>query len=394
MFAFLFTMSIFSTKKPAIAIIFDIGNSSVGGAAVLLHPKNKPKLLYTVRKDMAFQEKFDFERFVSSVLETLEKVASDISSVKLPPYSEKVFSCFLSSPWYVSQTRIVKKNFESPVKISSRMIEEIQRKEISDFKALEIKEMGEDAIILETKTIQTKLNGYETNDPAGKEATDLQMAMYISISPQKIINSLTEKIKNVFHSHTIHFNSFPFSSFVAIRDMFHEKNFLFMDISGEATDISLVRDNILRETAAFPLGKNFLLRKISGDTGSTFQESASQFRMARNEELEENSGDKVKKALETAGQEWVKGFQNNLSSLLGQKELLSHDVFITSDDDVSKWFVENLQSVETDQFFAAGKNFTVRHLNSIFLSSFCDSETAVERDPFLMIESIFVNRFV
>ncbi|MCX6736323.1 MAG: hypothetical protein NTZ13_04530 [Candidatus Parcubacteria bacterium] len=394
MFAFLFMMSIFSSKKPAIAIIFDIGNSSVGGAAVLLHPKNKPKLLHTVRKDMASQEKFDVDRFVSSMIETLEKVAQDISAVHLPPHSEKVFSCFLSSPWYVSQTRMIQKNFETPVKISSRMLEEIQRKEIGDFKALEIKEMGADAIVLETKIIQTKLNGYETSDPEGKEATDFQMAMYVSISPEKIVESITEKIKKIFHAHSLHFHSFPFSSFVVIRDLFHEKNFLFMDISGEVTDLTLVRDNTLRETVAFPLGKNFLMRKIANDTGSTLQESASQFRMSKNGELGEKSVGEVKTALETASKEWIDGFQNSLSAVLGKGELFFRDIFITSDNDVSKWFIENLQDVETNQLSVTGNAFTVRHLNSVFLSPFCESENTVERDSFLMIESIFVNRFV
>ncbi len=387
-------MSIFSSKKPAIAIIFDIGNSSVGGAAVLLHPKNKPKLLYSVRKEMVSQEKFDFDRFVSSMLETLEKVAQDISAVNLPAHSEKVFSCFLSSPWYVSQTRIIKKNFEKPIRISSRMLEEIQRKEIGDFKALEIKEMGADAVVLETKIIQTKLNGYETSNPEGKEATDFQMAMYVSISPEKIVESITEKIKKIFHAHSLHFNSFPFASFVVIRDLFHEKNFLFMDISGEVTDLTLVRDNILRDTVAFPLGKNFLIRKIAKDTGSTFQESVSQFRMSKNGEMEEKSVSEVKKALETASREWIQGFQNSLSDVLGKRELFSRDIFITSDSDVSKWFIENLQDVETNQFSIIGNVFRVRHLNAVFLSPFCESEKAVERDPFLMIESIFVNRFV
>jgi hypothetical protein len=385
-------MSIFSSNKPQIAIIFDIGSSSVGGAAVLLFPKRKPKVLYTARRDMAFQENFHFERFVSSMMETLEKVAQDVSSVKLPPHSEKTFSCFFASPWYASQTRILKKSFGNSVKIDEELLKETEEKEIETFKAQEIKKMGGDAIILETETIQTKLNGYETSNPIGKEATDFQTAIYISISPGKIAQTITERIKKVFHAHSVHFNSFPFSSFVVARDIFHEKSFLFMDISGEVSDISIVRDNVLQETVAFPLGKNFLIRKIAGETDSTFQEALSQFHMAKGEELEEEHDKKVKKALDAASKEWITAFQNALKSVSGRKELLPRDIFITADDDVSKWFIENLQDSGSDSFSVVGNVFNVRHLNGSFLSSFCDSETAVERDSFLMIEAIFINR--
>ncbi|MFA6565832.1 MAG: hypothetical protein WCT48_03750 [Candidatus Paceibacterota bacterium] len=391
--AFPSKMSIFHSSKPKIAVIFDIGSSSVGGAAVLLSPSQKPKMLYSVRRDMAFQENFHFERFVSSMLETLEKVAQDISAVKLPPHSEKTFSCLFASPWYASQTRILKKSFGAPVKINEDLLKETEEKEIEAFKAQEIKKMGGDAVILETKTIQTKLNGYETGNPLGKEATDFQTAIYISISPNKIVQTITEKIKKVFHAHSVHFNSFPFSSFVVLRDIFHEKSFLFMDISGEVSDISIVRDNVMQETVAFPLGKNFLIRKIASETDSSFQEALSSFHMSKNEELEDHQDKKVKKALDMAAKEWITSFQNALRSISGRKELLPRDIFITADDDVSKWFVESLQDAGASSFSVVGNVFNVRHLNGTFLSSFCDSETAVERDSFLMIESLFINRF-
>ena len=392
MFVFPFKMSIFSSNKPKIAIVFDIGSSSVGGAAVLLYPESKPKLLYSVRKDMVFQENFRFERFVASMLETLEKVAQDVSKVTLPPHSEKTFSCFLASPWYASQTRVLKKKFDVPFKVNEKLLDETLQKEIEDFKTQEVQKMGSDAVILETKTIQTKLNGYETSNPIGKEAIDFQTAIYISISPNKIVQTITEKIKKTFHAHSLHFNSFPFSSFVVMRDMFHEKNFLFMDISGEVSDISIVRDNILQETVAFPLGKNFLIRKLASEIGSTFQEAASQFRMAKNEELEEGHDKKVKKTLDKVGKEWITAFQNSLQSISGRKELLPRDIFITADEDVSRWFIENLQDSGADSLSVAGAVFNIRHLNGPFFSSFCDSETSVERDAFLMIESLFINR--
>ena len=106
-------MGIFSSNKPHIATIIDIGSSSIGASAVLLYPDKKPSVLYTIRKDMAFQEKFNFDRFVLSMLETLENVVQELSSFPLPSHSDQTTLCVFSSPWYASQTRSVKKTFET-----------------------------------------------------------------------------------------------------------------------------------------------------------------------------------------------------------------------------------------------------------------------------------------
>lgn len=392
--ALFFKMSIFSSHKPKIAVIIDIGSSSVGAAAVLLFPEKKPRVFYSVREEMHFQEHFVFERFASSMLQTLEKILAKVSAVELPAHSEQVFSCFLASPWYASQTIQLEKRFRDPTAFNEDTLDELQKKEIKDFQRREIEKIGRDAIILETKIIQTKLNGYETDDPFGKKAMEAEVAIYASISSEKIVKAINDRIKRAFPVCTPQFHSFSLASFSAMRDLFHEKNFLFMDIAGEVSDLSIVRDDILQETIAFPSGKNTLIRKISMETGSNFQEAASLFRMAKEGGIIGGSkGKKARKAMIVSGGEWMSAFQNALSSA-SEDRIFPRDLFITADGDVSAWFIENLQDSGTGSFSVVGNAFTIRHLNGSFLSSFCESEAGVLRDPFLMIESLFLHRSV
>lgn len=392
----LFEMGIFSFNKSNLTTIVDIGSSSIGVATVLLHPDQKPKIIHSIRKDIVFQENFRFDRFVVSMLDTLEKTTQELSHLSVPSHTERTFLCVLASPWYASQTRILKKTFEHPTKIEEKFLDEIHEKEIAAFKERELEIMGNDAVILEIETIQTKLNGYETSDPFKKEASDFQTAMYVSISPHKIVQSITEKIRKAFHGKVLHFSSFPFASFVTVRDIFHEKNFLLMDISGEVTDISVVRDNILQETVSIPLGKNFLIRKIASETGSTFQEAVSEFHMTDNSEGEEHDEKKIKKAMEKAGKEWLFECQNVLSPVVERQEILPHDVFVTADEDVSAWFIGNIQELGSPSFSLTltSDTFNARHLNAPFLASFCELESGITRDSFLMVESLFAKRFI
>jgi hypothetical protein len=306
-----------------------------------------------------------------------------------------VFSVFFSSPWYASQTRVSKQSFTSPTIITDKLLHDIQTREVENFREFEMKKLGKDAIVLETQNVQVKLNGYETAAPEGKRASVLQTSTYVSIVPEKIIRAVKEKISGIFHNRDVSFYTFSFSSFAVIRDIFfHKKDFFFLDISGEVTDVSIVRDNVLQETRTFPQGKNFLLRKLALGLGASHAEALSFFRMEASKKLAEAEDQKVKTIMSAAGKEWLSEFRGALYELSREGGFLPHDMFFTADEDVSAWFTENIQNQEMPEITLAEKTFTVRHLDSPFLSSFCESEKGVGRDPFLIIEAIFLAKLL
>lgn len=375
--------------------MFDVGSSSVGVAAIMLSPQSKPKVLFSAREQMVFQENLKFDRFVSSMLGTLEKAGRTLEGVTLPPHSGKTFSVFFSSPWYASQMRVSKKTFAAPTLVTEKLLQDIQKKEVEDFTTFEMEKLGKDAAVIEAQNVQVKLNGYETAAPEGKLASMLQTSVYVSIVPKKIVHAVTEKISGIFHSRSVSFHTFSFSSFAVIRDIFfHQKDFFFLDISGEVTDVSIVWDNVLEETRTFPQGKNFLLRKIAAGFGASHEEALSFFTMAASKKLAEKEEQKVKKIMMEAGREWLSEFRGSLYSLSRDGGFLPHDIFFTADADVSAWFAENIQDQEMSEITLAEKTFTVRHLDASFLSSFCESEKGAARDPFLMIESVFLSKLM
>jgi len=136
--------------------------------------------------------------------------------------------------------------------VSKRVVEDLVAREIESFKVLNIgkyKRMGEEDVeIMETHTVQVKLNGYITDNPYGMRAKNLEMSLYISMAPKRVLSSVKSRITKTFGSRNIKFCSFSLTAFSTIRDIFSHKNdFLFMDISGEVADISLVKGNVLLE---------------------------------------------------------------------------------------------------------------------------------------------------
>src|SRR3989344_6115618 len=103
-------MDVFSffknSDKSTVIAVFDIGSASVGGALISFHAGEKPKIIWSARESMVFQNDLNFVRFLSSRLEPLEKVLIKMQHSEMP--HPRRFLCIFSSPLYASQTRVIK----------------------------------------------------------------------------------------------------------------------------------------------------------------------------------------------------------------------------------------------------------------------------------------------
>ena len=385
-----------NSRESTVIAVFDIGSASVGGALISFHAGEKPKIIWSARESMVFQNDLNFGRFLSSMLETLEKVLIKMQQSEMP--HPRSFLCIFSSPWYASQTRVIKMKQDKEFAVSKRVVEDLVAREIESFKVLNIgkyKRMGEEDVeIMETHTVQVKLNGYITDNPYGMRAKNLEMSLYISMAPKRVLSSVKSRITKTFGSRNIKFCSFSLTAFSTIRDIFSHKNdFLFMDISGEVADISLVKGNVLLETASFPLGKNFLLRRLSSGLNTVHEEVASLFTMYREEKTNDATKEKIQKILEGSRDEWLKSLQQGLRSLSDDLTLPSA-VFFTSDADVAPWFLDCLTSSELGEFTGTGAPFDVTLLDTATMEKFSTFSPQVEKDPFIVVEALFADRIV
>lgn len=384
-----------SDKKTTIAV-FDIGSASIGGALISFEAGSTPKILWSARESMVFQSDLNFGRFLSSMLETLEKVL--VRMQKSGMQNPRSFLCVFSSPWYVSQTRVIKMKQGKEFAVSRHGIDDLIESEIESFKAHNIgkyKRMGEEEVeIMETHTIQMKLNGYVTDNPYGMRAKNLEISLYISMAPKRVLSSVKSRVSKIFGSRNIKFSSFSLTAFSTIRDIFsHKSDFLFMDISGEVADISLVKSNVLLETASFPLGKNYLLRRLSSGLNTIPEEVASLYTMYREGKTNDSTKVKIQKILNESKGEWTYSLKEGLRSLSDDISL-PNTVFFTSDADVAPWFFDCLTSPSLGEFTGTGSPFEVTLLDNATMGKFSIFSPQTEKDPFIVVEALFADRIV
>lgn len=389
-------------KSTAPVIIFDIGSGSVGAALVAFENDSVPTILYSVRIPISFQKEIRPGLFLKRMLHTLEGVALELEQKGIAQLDRGLFGkkkigqilCVFSSPWYTSQTKMLTIERKRTFTVSADFIEKMLSKAKKHFeKSVQENENTKHILnpnIIESNIIYTTLNGYKTANPYGRKVHSVETAVFFSLISGNMSKMVTEVFEKVFNTRKISFHSFTLASFSVIRDIFHtEENFLIIDISGEITEISLIREGVLLETVSFPIGKYSMLRGIASALRTIPEEAHSLIRL--HFEGKKKGTPAVEKYLNVAEKEWQATLSRALTDLSGGLSL-PRTVFLTVDSDLGGWF-KNIISGETlgHEAFATGP-FSVVMLDGTKFHNYYTLQKGVPSDSFLGLETLFFHK--
>lgn len=390
-------MGFFSKSKDEkeLALVFDIGSSSVGGALFEIQKLGNPRIVLSIREPIVLEKKIDIDRFLNLTLKSLEIVASKICQAGWGKPS-KIF-CVLSSPWYASQTRVIRLEKNTPFLFTSKLAEDLIKKEISLFEEehlAKFSETGNKIRLLEFKNMKMMLNGYPTSEPYDKKAKKLEMVIFMSMSSEQILKKIEEAVLRHFNSQDIKFTSFVMSAFTVARDMFiSQEDFLLVDIGGEVTDISMIKKDILSDSISFPLGYNFMIRKTASWLNCTLSDAKSLLSLYKDDHAAPSTFKKLEPLMNKHETEWLKKFQESLATLSEDISIPSN-IFITVDKDLADFFLKIIKTEQFNQYNLTESEFKIVFLDSEILHGIASFGEDVSRDSFLTIESVYLNRFI
>ncbi|OGI90186.1 hypothetical protein A2911_02150 [Candidatus Nomurabacteria bacterium RIFCSPLOWO2_01_FULL_40_15] len=390
-------MGIFSKSKnkEELVVVFDVGSSSVGGALFWMQKSGVPKIIFSIREPIILEDKINSDRFLFLTTKSLEIVASKISSKGIGA-PKRVF-CVLSSPWYASQTRTISLRKNTPFVFSLALANSLITKEINLFEEEHLKkevDAGNKIIAIELKNMQTILNGYVSPKPLNQKVKELEIMVFISMSGEQVLEKIKEAISPYFNCDKIKFSSFMVASFTVVRDIFaHHENFLLIDIGGEVTDISLIKKEILRGSVSFPLGPNFMIRGVASELNCTLSEAKSFISLYKDGHATESTEQKLGPIISKLKSEWLTLFQESLVTLSNDISIPSV-IFLTVDRDLADFFSETIKSEQLNQYALTESKFKVIFFGTEELHGAAVMERNVIRDPFLITEAIYINRFL
>ncbi|MEX2052514.1 MAG: hypothetical protein WD991_02360 [Candidatus Paceibacterota bacterium] len=390
-------MGIFSgnKNKDELILALDVASSSVGAALFYSSVGNVPQIIFSVREHLSIADEVTFDRLLLEASQALEVVADKALKAGLGAPS-KIF-CVLSSSWYVSQTRVVRLEKNTPFIFTSKFADSLIAREVALFEEEYIKEYSDTEHHfrpIELKNIKTTLNGYETIEPLAQSVKELQMDIFISMSEERVLQAFEKSIKTHFHHREIKFTSFVMTSFVAVRDMYvHQDNFLLMDIGGEVTDITMVKKNVLRESVSYPIGHNAVIRALSKSLGVGPNEAHTLFSLYQEGHAAETVVKKLEVALKDIKVEWLKNFQSTLANLSNDISVPAA-IFLAVNAPYEEFFADIIRNEQFNQYTLTNSKFQIIFLNTRSLHGAAIYEESVVRDPFLILDAIYINRFL
>ncbi len=388
-------MSFFRKKeKKELVLIFDIGSSSIGGAFVELSPSLAPKVIKSIREPIRLEEVLNVDRFRVYAMHTLHKVVKKMCDSNLG--APKRIFCVLASPWYASQTRVINYEKNASFIFTQKLADSLIASEIKIFEEEHgIGSEGPNTVrAIELRNMKTILNGYTTSNPINQKATNLKMTIFVSMSEESVLAEIEEAIWRHFPHLEIKFSSFLVASFSLARDMFINNNsFLLINIGGEVTDIAIVKEDVLKEAATFPMGSHFITRGISKSLSCSIEDAYSSVMLYESGNMLQKNEVVFQDSLKKLRGEWLAKFQSTLSSLSSDISIPA-TVFITVDPSLAKFFSETIRTEQFNQYTLTESKFRLIFLNSSALGGIAEVPEETKKDPFIIIDSIYINRFL
>lgn len=388
-------LSFFTKQKQndALTLLVDIGSSSVGVALVSIEKGRTPNVVASVRENISFQEVLSSHRFLSAMNHTLDKALKSLNEKTKNTGAPSNVFCTLSSPWFILKTRDLHIARDQEFEVTETNLEEFINEEVTRLKE-EWKGTlpSDDVRIIEKKILHIKLNGYEIKNPYKQKTNRMEMTITVGVSSAKVIQSIERKINHYFHAGSVHFGAFPVAAFSAVRDIFPtEKDFLFLDITGEATDVSRSENDLLVDTVSFARGKNFFIREISSRLRTVHEEASSLFAMYLRNELSSEQSAKISSVVAHGEAEWLTRFEKAITTL-AKGGALPRKIFFTCDADIAPLFTNLILKAKSE--FLMGTAFDVQYLDQHIVSKFVTFETEIIRDPFIVVEALLAEKIV
>lgn len=394
-------MSLFSEKKKQRVIaVFDMASASVGGMLIKQDKEGKPEIISSRRVPVNFLLDVDFDAFWRCARGALKKILEQL--LKDFPKGPDAALCVFFSPWFISQTKIIGIEKEKPFKITKDFFEKLMRNEEEFFKkkwSSKLEPLRGEPEFIEHEILKTELNGYHTNSPINKTAKKIKAYIHMSLGIKEVKDEIEKEVLKNFGDIFLQFKTFPMVAFKILNGIINTSDGLILiDIGGEITELSLIRNDNLEETVSFSRGRNFLLRKIASEFNAFPDEAESMLQTYLNGHADESNSQKLFLIIEKAKKEWRDFFYKALKIIFENKPL-PQNVFLAGDDPVSKEFIKCAEEDFSAEFTILGKPFIVNKIMPEGIAHYFNLPVPplagqAGKDIFLMMESIFANKIL
>jgi len=400
------SLTFFSLQTKETHLCIDLGSASVGVAIVVYKENTYPTIVSSVRIPLSVHKPITNEAFLSTLLEyltialetTLEQGVHALERIHAPQNIQNVHvTC--SSPWFVTGIHNAKETFDEPQFFTEEYFNTVLQTAEEGFyeiasNAFTDTPFNSDVRILEHEYSTILLNGYATNNPFGKQITEYTMDIFFSAIPAILPDRIENIISDFFHFKKIYFHTTTHSIHTTIGTLFPRiQNGFTIEISGEQTDITLIKNGHLRHVYSCEQGINTLVRSVAKQRNIGYKAAESALETMTMEDVLHDHREEIKAAIVDAINAWKVDITNILK-LIQQEYMWCPRAYVVTPHLAKDMYISSLSDLFSD--YVKDKNVSsvqVINISPKLLSHFCRITDESMLDIRTTINALFVAQY-
>lgn len=312
----------FSNKKGErnIVLILDVQSSVVRGSLVIVSKIEQPRVIFTHSADINFKSGGPDSVLIKA---TLDEIRGSIqlaqrflhhkdNMVQYVGVRRKITSIHyvLSSPWIVSEAKILSKRFEKDTAITQKYICDL----IAEDREKMASSTTEPLQVIEQKIFDVRLNDYSLCDWEGKMTKVLDVSFTVSVAGKKMVESFIEQCAHIVHAKRIHFHSSLLLQYIGIEKILEPgQNYCLIHVHGDETDVSIVKQKACIFFGSYSVGVRTIISKIAQLSGLGKQTADSLITLYTGGKLEDEENIKNIQSINIVAKEWFEKLKNILT---------------------------------------------------------------------------------
>jgi len=364
--------------------LLDVGSGSAAVAIVVSEPNEKyPKTIWSYRERISISINETSEqtrkRLKTAIFNALLELGNaGVRELKSYDSSAKIKELLVSfcAPWTHTITRNVSVENENPFNLNQKIIDTLVSKAAKEAQADILNEYAKQHLglsVLNDATIEVTANGYRVHDPNLTEIRKVTLAQLVSMTASDLLETVIDVKEKTLPGAELTTNSFMYNYYKALGDLYPDTTEIcLVDITAEATEVGIVRNNVLVHTTAVPYGIYTLAREIGLVCEIPKEEALGVMR-----ENATNIKQVLSPARETEFNEVAKAYENNVAELFkktGDRLSIPKTIFMHTDNANEAFFSDRLTKAGNT---ATGSTHAVHPITSKIFEKANHFDTAI-----------------
>ena len=380
------------------SLLLDIGSGSVGVAISRHVASGDPEIIWTHREYALIKPEHTAGQSLREINTCIVNALVQLGSIGLrqlrmthPAATLSVCHVAISAPWSYTVSRTIKYKQEKPFRITDELLAELTA--AADKKALELsikqailKENG--LVTIEKQTIGVAANGYPLTDYTQVTTEEIELTHLTGMAGKQLMQTIEESVEKVVPHVTITPHVFTYVYFTVMRALRpHTSESCLVDVTSEATEMSILRDNLLTYSSHVSLGTYDLARQVSAALGVPPEEAYAFIRTSDDEQVLEAS---LTKTQQNALAEVWASYEHELTKLFqqtGDTLAVPKTLYLHADSDSLDFLKQRLRR-------AARAATTSEHIVYTVTPALLSNAEVTVRDTAILLLAQYVTKHV